>query len=177
MQLTEGQTVIHPHHGPATVLGTTVRKIRGEAVDYIELRICETGLNICIPLAKATESGLRAVAGEAMLDDLVQVLTQTSGAVEKQWARRFKAQRMEVATGDPLRIAAVVRDLLRRREEKGISLAEKDLLKDASTPLLAEIALAVETSEAKARAVVESLVLEGDAKVLDRLDDIEPIAA
>lgn len=177
MQLTEGQTVIHPHHGPATVLGTTVRKVRGASVDYIELRICETGLNVCIPLAKATESGLRAVAGGAMLDELIQVLTEASGPVEKQWARRFKAQRMEVATGDPLRVAAVVRDLLRRREDNGISLAEKDLLKEASTPLLAEIAIAVQIDEAKARAVVVSLVLEGDAEVLDRLDDIEPLAA
>lgn len=177
MRLTEGQTVIHPHHGPATVLGTTTRTIRGEAVEYIELRICETGLTICIPLAKATQSGLRAVAGEALLDDLVAVLTKPSGPVEKQWARRFKAQRMEVATGDPLRVAAVVRDLLRRREEKGISLAEKDLLREASTPLLAEIALAVNASEDKARAVVESLVLVGDATVLDRLDDIDPVAA
>jgi CarD family transcriptional regulator len=177
LQLTEGLTVIHPHHGPATVLGATTRKIRGEAVEYIELRICETGLNICIPLAKAQESGLRAVAGDAMLDDLVGVLTQPSGPVEKQWARRFKAQRMEVATGDPMRIAAVVRDLVRRREEHGISLGERDLLKEAAAPLVAEIALAVNISESKARAAVESLVLEGDADVLNHLDDIEPLAA
>lgn len=177
MQFTEGQTVIHPHHGPATVLGSTTRTIRGTAVDYIELRICETGLNICIPVAKATEIGIRAVAGTVMLDELVDVLIRPSGPEEKQWARRFKAQRMEVATGDPMRIAAVVRDLLRRREERGISLAEKDLLKEASAPLLAEIALAVEAPEGKARAVVTALVLDGCVEVLNHLDDLEPVAA
>lgn len=177
MQFTEGQTVIHPHHGPAKVIGAITRTIRGTAVDYIELLICNTGLNICIPVVKATEIGIRAVAGTSMLDELVCVLTRPSGPQETQWARRFKAQRMEVATGDPMRIAAVVRDLLRRREERGISLAEKDLLKEASAPLLAEIALAVEAPEDKARAVVTALVLEGSPAVLDHLDDLDPIAA
>lgn len=177
MQFTEGQTVIHPHHGPAAVVGATTRTIRGAAVEYIELQICETGLNICIPLSKAEEIGIRAVACTSMLDELVSILTQESGPQEKQWARRIKAQRMEVATGDPMRIAAVVRDLLRRREERGISLKEKDLLKEASTPLVAEIAIAVEAPEAKARAVVQSLVLEGNADVLSRLDELEAVAA
>lgn len=174
MQFTPGQTVIHPHHGPAAVIGATTRTIRGAAVDYIELQILETGLNICIPLSKAAEIGIRPVACTSMIDELVTVLTQTSGPEEKQWARRFKAQRMEIATGDPLRIAAVVRDMLRRREDRGLSLAEKELLREASAPLLAEIAIAVDASEENALAMVQSLVFDGTT---DGPDNLTPIAA
>ncbi|MDO5682909.1 MAG: CarD family transcriptional regulator [Propionibacteriaceae bacterium] len=177
MEFTEGQTVIHPHHGPALVTGTTTRKVRGVPVDYLDLEICDTGMSVCMPVAKAEEIGLRTVAGKSLLDELVSVLCGPSREQETQWSRRMKAQRMEVATGDPVRIACVVRDLVRRREERGLSLAEKELLKEASAPLVAEIALAVAKTTDQARAVMQALVLEATPEVLDRIDEMEPVAA
>ena len=102
---------------------------------------------------------------------LADVLYEIRGPVNAE------AQRMEAATGDPLRIAAVVRDLIRRREERGMSLAERDLLREASAPLLAEIALATDASEEKAKLVLFKLVMEGDAEVLAHVDDLEVTAA
>lgn len=177
MQFDQGQTVIHPQHGPAVVTGTMSRTIKGNVIDYIELTVCETGLAVSIPLSKCDDVGIRAVAGSSMLAEIVGVLTAPTGAIETQWARRYKAQRMEAATGDPLRIAAVVRDLIRRREERGMSLAERDLLREASAPLLAEIALATDASEEKAKLVLFKLVMEGDAEVLAHVDDLEVTAA
>lgn len=177
MQLTQGTTVIHPHHGPAVVGGRTSRTIKGNVIEYVEFTICETGLNICVPEARIEEIGIRAIAGQSMLDDLASVLTAPTGAIENQWARRYKAQRMEAATGDPLRIAAVVRDLIRRREERGMSLAERDLLKEASAPLLAEIALAVDTTEDKARLIIHRLVMDGSTEVLTRIEELQTAAA
>lgn len=177
MQLIPGQNVIHPQHGPAEVLGTTERSIKGRAISYVQLRICESGLEIMVPMSKLEDVGIRAVAGRSMLDALAAVLTAPTGQIEQQWARRYKAQKMEAASGDPMRIAAVVRDLLRRREDKGMSQAERELLREASAPLLAEIALAVDTTEDKARGVLRALVLEGSTEVFDRIDELEPVAA
>lgn len=177
MEFTVGQTVIHPHHGPARITGTASRTVRGASVDYLDLEICDTGMSVCMPVAKAEEIGLRTVAGKSLLDELVTVLCGPSCQQENQWSRRMKAQRMEVATGDPVRIACVVRDLVRRREERGLSLAEKELLKEASAPLVAEIALAVAKSADQARAVMLALVLEASPEVLDRIDEVEPVAA
>ena len=177
MQFNAGQTVIHPHHGPAVIKGRMSRTIKNNVIEYVEMTVRETGLNVCIPMTKLDEIGIRAVAGRSMLDDLAEVLCAPTGQIENQWARRYKAQRMEAATGDPLRIAAVVRDLIRRREERGMSLAERDLLKEASAPLLAEIALAVDSTEDKAKVVIHTLVMEGSPAVLDRLDQLEVSAA
>ena len=83
------------------------------------------------------------MACAAQLADLTTVLCAESPPAEPQWARRVKGRRIELATGDPLRIAAVVRDLIRRRDERGLSLAEKDLLQEGVAPLVAEVAIAV----------------------------------
>lgn len=177
MQLIPGQIVIHPQHGPAAVGETTQRIVRGELTDYVSLEICETGLKVMLPAGKLADVGIRAVACRRMLDDIAAVLTGPSAQVENQWSRRYKAQKSEAASGDPLRIAAVVRDLLRRREEKGVSQAERELLREASAPLLAEIALAVDTTEEKARGVLWALILEGSTEVFGRLDSLDPVAA
>jgi hypothetical protein len=57
----EGQIVVHPHHGPCTVAGMTTRTIRGVETRYIDLAVHAREMNICVPLANAEEVGLRQV--------------------------------------------------------------------------------------------------------------------
>lgn len=168
MQFTIGQTVIHPHHGPATVRGFASRTIKGRVIEYVELRVEASAMEVSVPLASLAEVGIRKVACAAQLAELTTVLCADSPPAENQWSRRVKGQRMELATGDPVRIAAVVRDLIRRRDDRGLSLAEKDLLQEGVQPLVAEIALAVETTEDDALAVLEALVTDGNDEALRR---------
>ena len=49
-----GQTVIHPHHGPALVSKVMTRKVRGEDVEYAELA---HGLGVA-PYLRAPAAGV-----------------------------------------------------------------------------------------------------------------------
>lgn len=177
MQFLEGDTVIHPHHGPARVMGSITRTVRGEQVEYIELEIEANKLRVSVPLDKTEEVGIREIANEGQLDKLVEVLCGPTVNEEPQWSRRFKANREHICSGNPLRLAAVVRDLLRRRERSSLSLGEKDMLNEASAPLLAEIALAVNVSEDEAREVLHRMVLEESSAVLERIKPGSTVAA
>ncbi len=168
MQFTVGQIVVHPHHGPATVTGLMSRTVKGKVIDYVNLEVQADGMGVSVPVSSLAEVGIRQVACATQLAELAEVLCAASPPLEKQWARRVKAQRIEIATGDPLRIAAVVRDLIRRREERGLSLAEKDLLAEGADPLVAEMAVAVKSTPEEAHAVLEALVIEGSDDVLRR---------
>lgn len=169
MQFSVGQTVIHPHHGPATVTGLMSRRIKDRVIEYVTLQVEASGMDVSLPVANADEVGIREVAEAYLLTELTDMLAAPSVPEEAKWARRVKTQRIELATGDPVRIAAVVRDLVRRRETKGISLAEKDMLREGAEPLVAEIALAVNVPEEKALEVLETLVIEGSDAILHRL--------
>lgn len=168
MQFTVGQTVVHPHHGPATVLGFMSRTLKGKVVDYVDLEVQSNDMAVSVPVASLAEVGIRKVACADVLAELAEVLCADSPPSETQWARRVKAQRIELATGDLLRIGAVVRDLIRRRDERGISMAEKEMLTEGVEPLVAEMALAVKTTEAEALEVLEALVGERTQDVLAR---------
>ena len=45
MKFHVGQTVIHPHHGPAMVAKVMTRTVRGERVDYAELEVVSSKLS------------------------------------------------------------------------------------------------------------------------------------
>lgn len=166
MNLTPGRTVVHPHHGPAEVARHFTRTVAGDEVEYVELTVAESRMNIAFPADRIDEIGIRALAGAADLEQLAEVLSAPSGQQEKQWSRRIKAETEEVNSGDPLRIAAVMRDLLRRDRADGLGTAEKQLLRDAEEPLSAEVALSVGTDTDDVLRVFRTIALEQSTAVL-----------
>lgn len=175
MKFHVGQTVIHPHHGPAMVAKVMTRTLRGAQVEYAELEVVSSKLMVSIPVSRAEEIGIRDVAGVHELNRLADVLSGPTVGEEPQWSRRYKANRASIASGDPLQLAAVVRDLVRRRERGSLSLGEKDLLKEASAPLLAEIALAVDVSEDEASEVMYAMIMDESRAALDALERAEAV--
>ncbi|USQ75852.1 CarD family transcriptional regulator [Ornithinimicrobium cryptoxanthini] len=161
MQFVPDQVVVHPHHGPARVVGFTERELRGRSLSYLRLEVEGSNLSIAVPLGSIEEVGVREPMSREELDDLFGVLTAPDAVQEKQWARRIKDEVQRLRTGDVLTIAGVVRDLIRRREERGLSLGERDLLRDARRPLVSELVGCLRMSEEQCEAVVDEAVLEG----------------
>ncbi|MCK6211462.1 hypothetical protein KZX45_13000 [Georgenia sp. EYE_87] len=161
MNFSEGQIVVHPHHGPCTVAGTTTRTIRGVETRYIDLAVHAKEMNICVPVANAEEVGLRQVLDAEGLQRLLDVLRAPTGHEETGWSRRFKDNVDHLRTGDLLSTAKVVRDLTRRQAEKGVSWGEKDLLKHARQPVVTELALALHLTEEEAESALEEAILHG----------------
>lgn len=169
MQFSEGQVVVHPHHGPATVTAITSRVVRNEERRYLKLEVRGTDLVVGVPLASAAQSGVRSLLGADSLLEIFHVLTAPSGREEAAWSRRIKENVERLRTGDLPTIAGLVRDLTRRQEDKGLSLGERDLLRDARRPLVAEAALVLGTSEDEAADAVDAAVLHG---TLPRLPEL-----
>lgn len=173
MNLQPGRTVVHPHHGPATVVGRFVRTVRGESVEYVDLEITDGRLRVSVPAERAAEIGIRELPSASELHAFAEVMTAPSGPEESQWSRRIKAQREILLTGDPLRLSGLVRDLLRRGERAPLGTAEKDLLRQAAAPLMAEVALSVGCDEETAYEVTRALALGDPDEALAGL----PVAA
>ncbi|MFT4470632.1 CarD family transcriptional regulator [Arthrobacter sulfonylureivorans] len=143
MQFAEGQSLVHPHHGPAVVRGIRTRLSRQHAeCRYVMLEIKDSNLTVGVPVENAEEIGLRTVFDEVQMQALFEVLRAPSREEDPQWSRRFKDNQERLRTGDIFVIAGLVRDLSRRLQSKGsMSHAEKDMLQYAKKPLATEIAL------------------------------------
>ncbi|HLV04025.1 MAG TPA: CarD family transcriptional regulator [Actinomycetaceae bacterium] len=163
MKFSEGQVIVHPHHGPATVTAITTRVIRDEPRQYLRLEVVGSDLVVGVPVAGAEEVGVRPVLGpHALCDVLVlAVLAAPLSQEDAGWSRRIKANVERLRTGDVTTVAGLVRDLMRRQEDTGLSLGEKDFLRDAKAPLVTEVAVVLGVDEPAAEATIDAAVLDG----------------
>lgn len=157
MRFTEGQTVVHPHHGPATVRQITTRTVRATESRYLMLQIRDKDLVVGVPVDNADTVGLRTVFNQAEVDRLFAVMREPTGQEEKQWARRIKDAQEKLRSGDIYAVARVVRNLLRRAERAHLSPVEKSMLKYAKQPLVTELSLALKLDPADAETLIDSL--------------------
>ncbi|MGC0141921.1 MULTISPECIES: CarD family transcriptional regulator [unclassified Pseudactinotalea] len=161
MNFTKGQVIVHPHHGPATITKTTTRTLRGTRIRYLKLQVSGTDLVVEVPEERAEETGLRPVLGIEDLREIFDVLAAPSEEEPSNWSRRIKANTDRFRSGDIRTIAGLVRDLSRRLDGKGLSFGEKNLLRDALIPLVAEISIVLSMDEAETEATIDAAILQG----------------
>lgn len=145
MPFQEGQTLVHPHHGPAVVMSITTHPRMQKECLVLEVR--SSRLMVWVPVDQIEHVGLRPVLDQAQLKALFAVLRAPAEKEDQQWSRRYKDNSEKLATGDPMVIAGVVRNLMLRDAASGLSQAEREMLRHARRPLLTEVALALNISE------------------------------
>src|SRR5690606_25036539 len=154
------QTVVHPHHGPAVIRGTTSRKLQRKTVKYYDLEGIESNLHGSVPIERAADSGLRPILTRDEIDRVLEVLRAPSEPEVEPWSRRTKENRERLRTGDVYTHAALARDLSRRDQRKRLSFAERQMLREAWDPIAVEVAIALGMSLDDAEALLSSAAQE-----------------
>ena len=174
MEFNIGDTVVYPHHGAAVIEKKEQRRIKGETVDYLVLKVHQGDLTVRVPEKNAESVGVRDVVGEEGLRKVFSVLRETDVEEAGNWSRRYKANQERLASGDVNKVAEVVRDLWRRDQDRGLSAGEKRMLAKARQVLLGELALADGTDDAKADAMyqeAQEAIARHRAKLLGEDED------
>jgi len=158
MTFTVGDTVVYPHHGAATIEAIEKRVVKGVERDYLVLRVAQGDLTVRVPSDNVDLVGVRDVVNQEGLDRVFDVLRQPYTEEPTNWSRRYKANLEKLASGDVIKVAEVVRDLWRRERERGLSAGEKRMLAKARQILVSELALAENTNEDKAEAILDEVL-------------------
>ena len=158
MVFSVGETVVYPHHGAALIEAIETRVIKGEPKEYLVLRVAQGDLTVRVPADSLDMVGVREVVGEEGLSKVFDVLRAPHTEEPTNWSRRYKANIEKLASGNPLKVAEVVRDLWRRERERGLSAGEKRMLGKARQILVSELALAENTNEDKAETILDEVL-------------------
>ena len=157
----KGDTVMHPRHGAVLIEDRVEQETSGERRVYLKLRPVRGNMMITLPLESAEKVGLRGVVSKRNAAKVFDLLRQEQGSMPVLWSQRYKTNLMRLVSGDIYQVAELVRDLsLRAANGKGLSGAEKRMLATAREGLLSELTFAVNTTEAKAEAMLDE-ALEG----------------
>jgi CarD family transcriptional regulator len=153
-----GETVVYPHHGAATITAVKTRSIKGEDKQYITLNVHASDLTIELPVDNVELIGVRDVIDSAGVEAVFDVLRSDVVEEPGNWSRRFKANTEKMGSGSVYRVSEVVRDLWRRDQDHGVSAGEKRMLLKARQILISELALAQNSTDEEASAVLDEVL-------------------
>lgn len=141
-----GDKIVHPMHGAGVIDEITTRKINGVTRDYYILKLPVGGMLVMIPTESSQEIGVRPVmtAGEA--DKLLEALPDIAVESDPNWNRRYRENMARLKSGDLLEVARVMKSLMLRDGERGLSTGERKMLHSARQILISEIVMSEDSS-------------------------------
>ena len=86
------------------------------------------------------------------------VLKDRDTPADKQtWNRRYREYMNKIKTGDPLEVAAVLRDLARLKSEKTLSFGERKMYDQAHSLIVQELSVAKDVDEQAIKDEIEDI--------------------
>jgi len=153
-----GEKIVHPMQGAGVIEQIEEKKILGQTKQYYVLKLPCSDLNVMIPVDAETSVGIRPIVDKVQIEEAMGVLSAPSSTMDSNWNRRNRDNLDMLKTGDILKVAEVVRNLLRVDREKSLSAGEKKMLVNAKQILVSEIILVCGISEEEAVKWVEDAV-------------------
>lgn len=136
-----GDKVVYPMHGAGIIEGIEVKEILGEKEQYYILTFPINGMKVMIPTKNVEDVGVRDVISTDDVDKVIDILSDSVSDLPDNWNKRYRMNFDKLKTGDIFEVANVVRDLMKRDKEKGLSTAERKMLTNAKQILVSELAL------------------------------------
>ncbi len=161
MELKVGTIVAYPPHGIGRIASRSKKVVLGveEEVVVIELG---NDLSVTLPVSRATEL-LRPPASEADLKKVQKTLREEGVVSDEIWSKRLAQAQEKLRSGDPLDLAEIVRDGVKREQGRTangtpikLSTSERALHLKARDLLSGEIGIARGVDKAEAEAWIDA---------------------
>ncbi|WP_155404326.1 CarD family transcriptional regulator [Rhodococcus erythropolis] len=155
MPFCEGETIIHPFHGPLRVTRIAERTVGGHAATYLNLVTLDHKLTISVPIDRAGDTRLRKIASHERVQTILDLLRAPSVVSPLSWTRRISDFRERLNTGHIDELCYVIREIS-RTGSKAPASAEGKMLRTARTTLATELGLALKIDRRDAEKIIDS---------------------
>ena len=137
-----GDKVVHPMHGAGVIDSIVQRKVAGKLEEYYLLKLSVGSMTVMIPTGNTQEIGVRPILSGEEAKSLIQALENIEVDMTQNWNRRYRENMERLKSGNLLEVARVVKGLLIRENQRGLSNGERKMLRTAKQILISELVLA-----------------------------------
>jgi len=137
-----GDKVVHPMHGAGIIDSIVQRKVNGEQKDYYLLNLSGGTMTVMIPTDNTGEIGVRPIISDREASGVLTAMESIEVDMTQNWNRRYRENMLRLKSGDLLEVARVVKGLMLRENERGLSTGERKMLHTAKQILISELVLA-----------------------------------
>ena len=148
-----GDFVVHPMHGAGKIEDIVEEKIAGVKKEYYVFTMPAGGLVLKIPTGGISSVGIRSVISSGEAERLMEAIPDIPVESNANWNKRYQENLTRLKSGDLYQVAQVVKALVHRENQRGLSTGERKMLYNAKQIMISEIVLAAKCSyeEAESR--------------------------
>ena len=154
-----GDRVVHPMHGAGIIENIIEERLAGKLGRYYVFRMPVGGLVLKIPTDNCGSIGVRALSTAAQIEEIFHKIPSLPVEINSNWNRRYRENMERIKSGDLLEVAGVIKALMHRDGERGLSTGERKMLHNARQILLSEVVLAEDVEYADAEARVNAAMM------------------
>ena len=118
----------------------------------------QSKLTIRVPLEKREEVGLRKISSKKVIENVYSTLKLKAKIRRIMWSRRAQEYETKIFSGDPIKIAEVVRDLFRKSSQSEQSYSERQMFQVAIERLAREVAAVEKTDYFQSTEKIEQIL-------------------
>jgi CarD family transcriptional regulator len=122
-----GQFVVYPTQGVGKVVRVENQAIGGQKISLLVIEFERSHMTLRVPLERAELSGLRPLVSQKKMDEAIGSARGKAGAKRMIWSRRAAQYEENINSGDPMKLAEVVRDLQRRSVAEVMTFSGRQL--------------------------------------------------
>ena len=157
-QFKEGEVVVYPKHGVGEILKIESMEISSIKTDFYVVKMEQSKLTIRVPVDKLDQVGLRKIASKKIIEEVFNVLKLKPKIRRIMWSRRAQEYETKIFSGDPIKIAEVVRDLFRKNTQSEQSYSERQMFQVAIERLAREVAAVEKTDYFQSTEKIENIL-------------------
>ena len=137
-----GDKVVHPMHGAVEIDSIVRKKVAGKVQDYYLLKLSTGSMMVMIPTEHSDEIGVRPVVSGQEATHILSEMEDIQVDMTSNWNQRYRENMLRIKSGNLLEVAKVVKGLMYRETQKGLSTGERKMLHSAKQILISELVLA-----------------------------------
>lgn len=154
-----GDKIVYPMHGAGVIESIEEREILGCKQDYYVLKMPVGDMKVMIPTQNVDGIGIREVIRSRDVDKVYEILQDHTVNVTNNWNKRYRENMTKIRSGNIYEVADVVRILMKRDREKGLSTGEKKMLNSAKQILVSELVLAEDSEQMEIETAINEIML------------------
>ncbi len=136
-----GDRIAHPMHGAGIIDSVVTRKVDGADKDYYVLKLPVGDMLVMIPVGCTESIGVRPIVNRSEAESIICAFADIEVNMTQNWNKRYRENMLKIKSGDLLEVATVIKGLMIRDADKGLSTGERKMLHSAKQIFISEIVL------------------------------------
>jgi CarD family transcriptional regulator len=141
LEFKNGQFVVYPTQGVGKIVKVEEQKVGDQKIHMIVINFEQNNMTLRVPVDRAEISGLRPLVTPKKMDEAISSAKRAAGAKRMIWSRRAAVYEENINSGDPMKLAEVIRDLQRRSSADTMTFSGRQLYMRALERMAQEFAI------------------------------------